>query len=299
MTSNIRTRIGIAYNGGAYGTFVHWCIEYFSGVIDGPLPFNSNGNSHKFKGLAVTEAAKLNKFFNSKKFLNTKVFRFHPKNHKHENAVKSITTALQHVEKCIVLHPTEQSILWNINNKFTKIWRNGWIDHEKNNFIDNLRQWNPGFVTLDQIAVWELREFLSFFILKQHYAETDLPDILNYYNDNVLKIPLDALSTEFEKTIRSILDFCELEVRRENFQEVYSQWMPLQVHSDKDAFVNDIVDSVTNDWQYSWESKQLTLVDEAFVQMKLRDLHNLELKCYNLDVFPTNTNELKNLLIPK
>jgi hypothetical protein len=42
----------------------------------------------------------------------------------------------------------------------------------------------------------------------------------------------------------------------------------------------------------------LTLIDEATIQMILRDVHKLDLMCYELDQFPENTKALRSKLEP-
>jgi hypothetical protein len=64
-----------------------------------------------------------------------------------------------------------------------------------------------------------------------------------------------------------------------------------------DAIVNDIVNSVIDNTIMHWEHLNLTLVDESWIQMILRDSHGLDLQCYNLNAFPKNTSDLKKLLI--
>lgn len=81
----------------------------------------------------------------------------------------------------------------------------------------------------------------------------------------------------------------------DNFSEIYEQWLAIQKHKDTDKIVQSIVNSTVNGIDYAWAP--LNIVNEAVVQMQLRDLHSLDLKCYNLDVFPTNTKDLKELLI--
>ena len=41
----------VYYHAGAYGTFLEWCLNYFSDEsLSEELPFTKKGNSHKFDG---------------------------------------------------------------------------------------------------------------------------------------------------------------------------------------------------------------------------------------------------------
>ena len=59
--------------------------------------------------------------------------------------------------------------------------------------------------------------------------------------------------------------------------------------------VNQILIAVIENQELEWQHTQLTITDEAMIQKKLRD-RNIELQCYNLDLFPTNTTQLSLLL---
>ena len=83
----------------------------------------------------------------------------------------------------------------------------------------------------------------------------------------------------------------------EDIGAVTEKWLSLQKHLNKDAVCQSIVDSVINSTYYDWSDQKLTVYDEAFVQWTLRDLHGLGMRCYNVNVFPTNTILLKKLLI--
>ena len=67
-------------------------------------------------------------------------------------------------------------------------------------------------------------------------------------------------------------------------------------YTQKDIIVDNIVNAIIAGTEYDWGEGKLSLIDESIVQMRLRDLHELDLKCYNLNVFPTNTTDLKKLL---
>jgi hypothetical protein len=135
---------------------------------------------------------------------------------------------------------------------------------------------------------------------EQHLAEVDLEDILDNYENlnNVLHIiTLEDFKNNFNNTICSLLNYCEITpIRIETLDYIHSTWLENQHHIFKDDLIFKIIDSLLNNRFYSWHDKNLTLADEALVQYFLR-LHNIELRCYNLNVFPINTEDLKKLYV--
>jgi hypothetical protein len=291
MTSNKNIKL-IIYNGGCYGTFVHWALNYFSGKTE-LLPFKKDGSSHLFAGHQFYSMNEFRNFCDSDTILDSA--RIHPKFQELESAHDNILEFANLSDRAVLLYADYDSIIFNINNKFEKIWEYGWLEHNGTLIKDNLAKWSDK--TLDVMDRWELREFLSFFIYKQHLAESELENVLTLDHENLLKINIKELFENFNSTFKRILDFCDYPETRTNYKEIYDIWTPLQIHRHKDKLVSDIVESVVNNTTFDWSDQKLTIVDEAFIQMRLRDLYKLELLCYNLNVFPTNKADLKKLLI--
>jgi len=287
---NKRKTIPILFNGGTYGTFVEWCLLYFSGQLNF-LPFNKSGNSHKFVGNHLLNMSGWNKYLESSEVYD--LVRFHPKTIESESLITNIDKILLSVDRAILLYAGPQSLLLNLNNKFEKIWSNGWLGQNENIFLPNLKGW--GKSNLDGMEVWEIREFLSYYIIPQHLSETEIDKLAAYQPASLLKIEIQELFDNFETVIKQLLQYCNLSLVRDDFDSIYKEWAALQKHAAKDKVVDNIIKSVIGNISCEWE--ELTIVDEAIIQMRLRDLHQLELKCYNLNVFPTNTNDLQKLLI--
>ena len=73
-----------------------------------------------------------------------------------------------------------------------------------------------------------------------------------------------------------------------------SQWQNAQQYIlDEYKLINTIVDQTIKKQDYNW--KLLHPVAEAMIQNKLRT-HGFEIRCNNLNVFPTNSIDLYNLL---
>ena len=283
----------ILFSGGSYGTFLEWCLNYFTDInFSTELPFTSNGNSHKFVGHHIDDINGCKKYVESN--LDYPFVRFHPKQSKDDRLFDSLQYSSNNFNNVIYLHCTDQSIVWNINNKLEKTWDGGWIEYNRSVFSNNLKNWGLD-KSLDNIPTWELREFLSFFLYEQHVSETELNNTELFKSNfpNALIISIDTLRDSFEEVITDIINRLNLPIVRNNFSEIYQEWIRLQFHCNKDKLVGSIVNATINDIDMSWP--RLTLVDEAMIQYYLR-IKGYEIKCYNLNEFPTNTKLLKELL---
>jgi hypothetical protein len=287
----------IVFSGGCYGTFTEWCLNYFSDPsFPTDLPFTKVGSAHLFNGNHLVECW-LEYIHSDKEF---SFVRCHPKMLAQENVVDNLKLISRHFKKTVLIIPTKDTFAWNINNKLEKIWGDRfWSITTDDQMNKNIRKWKS-CDSYDQLDRWEFREFLSFFMYEQHLAEVDLEDILDNYENlnNVLHIiTLEDFKNNFNNTICSLLNYCEITpIRIETLDYIHSTWLENQHHIFKDDLIFKIIDSLLNNRFYSWHDKNLTLADEALVQYFLR-LHNIELRCYNLNVFPINTEDLKKLYV--
>jgi hypothetical protein len=281
------------YNAGSYGTFIEWSLNYFSGLLsDNTLPFRADGSSHNFKG------SKNNELYRSADYIKESndllIFKIHPKTYETENIFDNLTVIDSKFKHVIYLYPTVNSLAWNINNKFEKLGDGNWLRAQHFYFLHNLKKW--GIDSFDSAQRWQLREFLSLFIYPQQLAESELINI-NEIQSKFSKfkfVPIESLRDNFKQTILSLLDYCNFtHTNIDQIEYVYSEWIKLQYHCRKDQLINEIVTAVINNVDYSWSN--LTLADEALIQYYLREQH-MEIRCFDLNVFPSNTHELKKYL---
>lgn len=291
---NSKDTIPILYSGGTYGTFISWCLHYFSGKDVTENPFELNGSSHKFKapGGHLQNIEGWRDYLKTEK--NFQFTRLHPKTEKTDSVIKNLEEILLNVQKAIVVYHDVSSTLLVINNKFEKIYEEGYLQHNKELFNTHFKNWNKS--DLERMETWELREFLSFYIFQQHHDECENEQIEGYQNKKIKKINIKNLFSNFEYTIKELLIWSNLDVVRNNFDEKYQIWIEKQKHRHKDEIVQKIIQSTLKEEYYNWNDLELSIIDEAFIQMTFRDLHKLDLRCYNLNVFPTNTKDLKDLL---
>jgi hypothetical protein len=101
----------IVYNGGAYGNFVGWCLEWLTGKVSlENRPWGLNGNSHKNKLIcyqSVESACSLRK---------TGIV--HPIFDSETSLIDSLNEMQKNFNKVIFLYPQLENFVWNMNNRF-------------------------------------------------------------------------------------------------------------------------------------------------------------------------------------
>ena len=76
--------------------------------------------------------------------------------------------------------------------------------------------------------------------------------------------------------------------------ELEAQWRPLQKYLGVDQTIDQYVTAVKNEEDYTIPEQHLTLLTEAAIQSKLRNM-GIEIQCYGLNYLPTNTRLLAEL----
>ena len=77
--------VAIAFNGGAYGTYLEWCLTTLTSSDPIVAPFTKRGNSHKFLGNHLINFSNWQDYNTSGNVFD--FFRFHlEKDHKENNS---------------------------------------------------------------------------------------------------------------------------------------------------------------------------------------------------------------------
>lgn len=288
--------IAIAFHGGSYGTYLEWCLTTLVSHAQIQEPFNQNGNSHKFRGNHLFDMRGWRRYLSSD--AQHQFVRMHPKSSNKESVSDNICEIANNVSHLIYLYPGQENVLLNVNNYFYKI-RNNWISYtfskevDLNKIYDN---WPVDPATpVDQIPTWIMREFLSYYLMPAWFDQVEWERPHVYPCQNITVITVQQLLFDFVNTIMSIKNTCNLDYQIEPEQLLPSHVknLQLQQYLDHDRICKEIIESIKNNTNISWPT--LSLPSEAWVQWALRDL-GYEIKCHNLDVFPTNSETLRELL---
>lgn len=153
--------------------------------------------------------------------------------------------------------------------------------------------WNSEYTHWSQMQSWELREWVSMFYpdwiqewidAKKFIPETWLPISSRDILANTRGILLDIIDHvgEFDTNLSN------------EFETFVSSWrLKQQYLLDEHNVIKNIVKFTVDNIPYTW--KKLNVISEAMIQRRLRDA-GYEIRCYNLNKFPTNSNDLYQLL---
>jgi hypothetical protein len=143
--------------------------------------------------------------------------------------------------------------------------------------------------------IWDQREILALNLQFDQYHQDN--KFLNFSGDH-LWINCRELWSNGEHTVIRCLEYINESLdtsRLEQWRKVHQQWQDIQqpmiTFSDN---IEHIVECTVRGWHYSLP--RLTLLQEAIIQHRLIYQHNLNIRNWQLDHFPDNTNKLHQLL---
>lgn len=292
--------VPILFPGGAYGTYLEWCLTSLCSARELSSPFNTNGNSHNYKGTHLSNMQGWRQYLKRNNVVD--FVRFHPKNDPTQSIENHLNEILQSVDKVIYLYPDPDSVLLNINNSYNKTWNNWW-EHMWNHPLefrldhDQLyKNWPIAPDTkIQDIAPWISREFLSLYLVPawQSQVEWYFPD--QWQSPRCRYVFIKNLLYDFENTITDLVDFLSLDIQQpvSRLLPYHDENIKLQKYINQDSICNQIITSISNNNFLSWDP--LPLLSESWIQWKLREL-GYEIRCHGLDTFPTTSIQLKELL---
>jgi hypothetical protein len=161
----------------------------------------------------------------------------------------------------------------------------------------NLNGWHKN--NINEFDVWELRELLSLYWFTRTDGEIDaLEQNKLLHHNKIMFISISDIKNNFIDTVtRSAqhFDVPMADTMINRLQDVYQQWLPLQTQINKDSICRQVVESLLDNIPFDWRHCNLSIIDEAWIQKTLRD-NQVEIKCQDLNEFPTNTDDFLPLL---
>ena len=293
--------VAIAFNGGAYGTYLEWVLTTLVGDSKIVPPFRNDGGSHNFSGNSLynIHSEEWKSFTkNPDQFL---FVRLHPKTKLSDKLSDNLRTILEYADRLLYIYPDEESILLNINNNYQKI-KSDWWDHKKQTdpeFINDLyRNWNIDYkLPLNDIPLWIKREYLSYNLMPAWFSEVEWRHIDEWQHDHSKTILIKDLLFDFENLILKIQKFCNLEFKQNisDLMPYHIEMLALQKNLSQDDICFKIVNSILNNNMFDWSKEYLPLPSQSWIQWRLRNL-GYEMRCVGIDIFPTNSMQLSDLL---
>lgn len=262
-------------------------------------PLCATGSSHNFKGNHVSDMAGIHRYVKSNKAL--KFIRWHPKRKKEDSLSTNLDCALEYFDKMIYLYPDENLKLLTINNCFTKVYDNWWV-HQLEYEISPEKIYNnwpvDKSVPLDKIPRWVQREFLSLYLMDSWHDQTEWCHPNRWGHPRCYILMVSDLLYNLDDTLNNLKKFFNLKFTKsiDQIRSYHQKMLESQPHIDQDQLCYQIVNSVLTEQDFNW--KELTLISESWIQWQLRNC-GFEIECNNLDIFPTNSLQLRKITYPR
>ena len=296
----MKNTLVIAFNAGAYGTYLEWVLN--SLITNGEIvpPFTKLGNSHNSHlGHHLGNVEGFRRYLGSDNCFET--CRLHPKVKKDEDLHSNLEFLLDHASRVILLYPDRDHELMCVCNYMTKIW-------QRHDYDGAMAYINPNDIyqgygidpstDLRTIPVWIQREHMSFNLFDSWHDQVEwyFPD--QWHDDRALVITTRELFDDFLGTLIRIENFWRNKKYNRNIQDMmpfHNAMIQLQPHLGKDQLCARILQSVTGEIDDQFEFGSLCLTSEAWIQYQLR-LTGYEIRCHDLNVFPQDTESLRSLM---
>lgn len=155
-----------------------------------------------------------------------------------------------------------------------------------------VKMWNHFYNSWQDMQTWELREWFSIFYPSWTKGWVDsfrqVPDYWHTVSNFQI---LENTVNEF----RNMINFCNL-TERDDLSGFSSKWRSMQQYVINEYnLLDDIVNYTLQQQNFTWQP--LNIISESIIQHRLRD-KGYEIKCNNLNTFPTDAKTLYNLLEP-
>lgn len=296
---NKKDTVPILYHGGSYGTYLEWCLTTLTTDLPLESPFTNKGNSHNFAGHQLLNIDGWRQYARSMD--HWKFVRLHPKSRSNEELKQNISEISSQVNYFIYIYPSSDTLLVSLSNQFTKVWDDWWNTAFNSCQISSNKIYENWPISRDilisQIPVWVKREFLSYYLMPMYFDQIEWNQPKHYDQGNCVFVSVDDLLYDFKNTIFKITNRLNLNLINpvNVLDPYYDQMIELQTNTNQDVLCKQILDSVANQALFDWSDQSLTLASEAYIQWQLRN-QGLEIRCHGLDMFPTNSVQLKELL---
>ena len=260
----------IVFCSGSYGTYLAWCIYTYSnlnksGKID--LPFGPNGSCHLFR------------------------------NHIGIKTLPTMHALPDPGLNIVYIAPSRARVIEYLDNNLAK--QAEFDNYEVLEFILSdykeklLVRWGS-----NNPERWQERELLSLHLphmfeaqmLKYEYANSSID---NY--KNAIQINSEEIFKDLRQCLNNIFTFFNLKSidTIEKLEEVHDMYLNLQLNLNKGQITIDYANAAIVGKPFT--IKNCTLFDEAWIQHLLRE-KGFEIKCYNLNKFPSCASKLTPLL---
>lgn len=154
----------------------------------------------------------------------------------------------------------------------------------------NITNWNTSYKHWSEMQPWQLREWFSLFYVAwtQEWIESQ-----HQVGENFYKVSNIEILENLPRVVREILRHCDL-TESPGLDDFAVYWRNKQQYiMDEFDLIDRMIECTINNVPFNWNP--INIIAEAIVQQRLR-ANGYEIRCDGLDVFPTNSTTLYNLL---
>lgn len=292
--------IHVFYGCGSFGSTVEYVLHNYTNhknKIDGYIM--PNGSMHSFKkGCHISNLTDLADFLGTDRSTDTVTTPTYPFKEcqlpeiiQYFSSIPSWNTD----KKILIYQPNLEQAELNLLFIYHKLC----VNPVKGNGIEmivgdnkhNLTGWNNEYTHWSQMQSWELREWFSLFYTGVVSEFITAPSYVSE-SDWLLLTNSELLSNTLD-SFNKIINYCNFTAQG-NLTEFAEQWRVAQQYVvDEFNLLAQIVDCSINNQSLSWGP--INIIAEAIVQQRLRSL-GYEIRCNNLNTFPTDSKLLHQLL---
>jgi len=289
----------VAYQGGAYGSYLFWVL--YTLLVDKPIktPFigsTSHNKSYYDAELLQKETVlRVNATLHDLKNKNLRLSSIHPVTGHGMSFVEEIDKISKLVDRVIIPYIDHSTYLLGAHNYLYKIWDNMWTGALRYVNREDLEKGWGVDTTVDPTIIprWILREHHSMNVFDSWENQCGWFAPAKFSKTNCQYVFISDLFYNFLNTIESIKQFLGVEWIRDPVELLPYHKINIsnQQYKNQDIIATQILQSVINNVNFTWNASDITLYTEAFIQRALQQ-QDIMLKCNGLNVFPTSTNEL-------
>lgn len=154
----------------------------------------------------------------------------------------------------------------------------------------NITNWNIDYNHWHEMRPWELREWFSLFYVSwiQEWIQSQ-----NQVDEDFYKVSNIEILENLPRIAREIFKHCNL-TESPGLDDFGVHWRSKQQYiMDEFDLLDRVIECTINNVSFSWNP--VNIIAEAIVQQRLR-ANGYEIQCDGLDVFPTDSTTLYNLL---
>lgn len=154
----------------------------------------------------------------------------------------------------------------------------------------NITNWNTDYQHWSEMRPWEMREWFSLFYVAwtKEWIESQ-----NQVDADFYKVSNIEILKNLSRVARDIFRHCDL-TESSGLDEFAVHWRSKQQYiMDEFDLLDRVIECTINNVPFSWNP--VNIIAEAIVQQRLR-ANGYKIRCDGLDVFPTDSATLYNLL---